>query len=250
MVNHNDGTRNPGHLGGNAKPVTGWTKTHSWMFLVIVTASLVIIGFQNRYHYFPAQVSGHTYRVDKLFGTLQQFDGDKGWVRADLPRDLLSEASTAPRLAAPPLGEPPAGAATTPRPPGTVPRLPKVSPDPPTPEIPNRVSPPAEPPAEPPRLERTTPAVPMVPTPPPPKEPGREDHLRVFKETFEDFGEEEFKLAHDDLYPDWKKHVNPGGTWPEFLEVYREFVQWWIDSGTPAEAGFKLWKKFLTTKGR
>ncbi len=236
MVNHSDGTRSPGHLGGNAKPVTGWTKTHSWMFLVIVTVSLAMIGFQNRYHYFAPQGSGNTYRVDKLFGTLQQFDGDRGWVRAELARDLPPEEPVKPRAAAPRIDEPPIGAGMTTQSPGTTPKpdpVRVVEPDLPKPVIPNTGSPRPVPPADPPSR---------------PKEPSREEKLQIFKDTFEDFGEEEFKLAHDDLYPDWKKNVNPSGTWPQFLEVYREFVQWWIDSGAPAEAGVKLWKTFLETK--
>ncbi|MEW6350488.1 MAG: hypothetical protein AB1646_15600 [Thermodesulfobacteriota bacterium] len=246
MGNHNDGTRNLGHLGGNGKPVTGWTKIHSWMFLVIVTASLAIIGFQNRYHYFAPQGSGNTYRVDKLFGTLQQFDGDRGWVKADLIRDLSPEEPTRPRTAAPPLSESAVGTPGTPALPGTPPRLPRVDLDVPKRGIPSPEAPPVEPPG---RVSVQAPPAPVVPTPSPRKEAGRAENLRVFKETFDDFGDEEFKLAHDDLYPAWKKNINPAGTWREFLGVYREFVQWWMDSGAPNEPGFKLWEKFIETKG-
>ena len=50
------------------------------------------------------------------------------------------------------------------------------------------------------------------------KEPSKEtaelsekEKLDEFKKTFPDFGKDEFQLANDDLYPDWKKRVSPDG---------------------------------------
>jgi hypothetical protein len=83
-----------------------------------------------------------------------------------------------------------------------------------------------------------------------PRPMGREERLQAFKQLFPDYGEEEFQLANDDLFPDWKKKVSAKGTWPEFLAVYGEFIQWWVDSGSPPEPGFKLWENFLTRKSR
>ena len=70
----------------------------------------------------------------------------------------------------------------------------------------------------------------------------------AFSKSFPDYGEEEFQLANDDLYPDWKRTYAPDGTWLEFLKVYGEFIEWWTDAGSPPEPGFKLWKDFLGTR--
>ncbi|MBI4964178.1 MAG: hypothetical protein HY913_12940 [Desulfomonile tiedjei] len=72
-----------------------------------------------------------------------------------------------------------------------------------------------------------------------------EDRFKTFNRAFPDFGKEEFHLANDDLYPDFIKNVSAGGTWTEFLAVYKEFVEWWIDQGSPRESGIKLWEDFL-----
>ena len=77
-----------------------------------------------------------------------------------------------------------------------------------------------------------------------------DERVKLFQKAFPGFGKEEFQLANDDLYPDWKKNIAPNGTWPEFLGVYREFVQWWTDQGSPPETGSKLWKDFLTSRGK
>ena len=76
-------------------------------------------------------------------------------------------------------------------------------------------------------------------------EMGKEERLKNFKKAFPDFGHDVFQLASDDLYPDWKKIVAPNGTWPEFIPVFKDFMQWWNDAGSPSEPGFKLWKEFL-----
>ena len=77
-----------------------------------------------------------------------------------------------------------------------------------------------------------------------------EERFKAFKKTFPDFGTDEFQLANDDLYPDWKKGASPNGTWGEFLGVYKDFVQWWLDHGQPREAGTTLWKQFLASRNR
>jgi anti-sigma factor RsiW len=77
------------------------------------------------------------------------------------------------------------------------------------------------------------------------QEVGRAERLKSFQEMFPEFGEEEFALANDDLYPDWKKHVSPDGTWLQFLAVYKDFVQWWEKGGARSEPGFRLWKEFV-----
>ena len=61
-----------------------------------------------------------------------------------------------------------------------------------------------------------------------------DEKVKVFQKAFAGFGNDEFQLANDDLYPDWKKGASPNGTWAEFLGVYRDFVQWWLDQGCPA----------------
>ena len=59
------------------------------------------------------------------------------------------------------------------------------------------------------------------------------------------FGKEQFQLANDDLYPDWKKNIAPNGTWPEFLGVYRDFVQWWTDQGSPPRSRLEALEGFF-----
>jgi hypothetical protein len=112
---------------------------------------------------------------------------------------------------------------------------------------------------EPPKEERRPAAVPKETTPahvepsPQPRTQAplsKEDSFKIFQKTFPDYGEDEFQLAYDDLYPDWKKNIEPAGTWEEFLDVYRDFIKWWTDSGTPQESGMKLWKDYLAARGR
>jgi hypothetical protein len=96
------------------------------------------------------------------------------------------------------------------------------------------------------------PAAQPVPQPAAAEKPklSRDDRLKVFLKTFPEYGEEEFQLANDDLYPDWVKKVGPAGSWEDFLKVYQQFVQWWVDSGSPAESGSKLWQNFMASQGR
>lgn len=71
-----------------------------------------------------------------------------------------------------------------------------------------------------------------------------------FLEMFPDYGKEEFELAYEELFPDWRSTWKPGGAWHEFLNTYKEFVEWWWERGSPREPGMELWKKFRASKGR
>jgi hypothetical protein len=75
-----------------------------------------------------------------------------------------------------------------------------------------------------------------------------EEKYRAFREAFPEFGKEEFELADDDLYPDWKKNHAPDATWDDFMKVYKEFIEWWTDRGSPNESGLKSWKEFLAQR--
>ena len=226
---------------------SGWTSLHSWIFLVIVAVGLAAIVLQNRYHYLAPPGAGKAYRIDKLFGSMQEFDPSMGWISAQLQATYPAQAST--RMEPPPMLPSPR---VTPPPPDTEPEaVPEVSQESTaepreTPAL-ERVSPPPiaevpipSEPVQPPTVE-TTPQV-------PPKPMGKEQRLQAFKAEFPDYGEEEFELANDDLFPNWKEKFSPTGTWEEFLPIYREFVQWWIDSGSPPESGTKLWNDFVATK--
>ncbi len=221
----------------------GWTALHSWIFLAIVAVGLVLMVLQNRYHYLSPLGLGKAYRIDKLFGSIQEFDPSDGWIAARLmgapqpqpsgmvPPPGMGSQAVPMHMPAPRPGEAPSpmvGAPSEQPPPG-----PAVA----------RTESPA------PREPRETQPKPTVrEAPPRPKEMSREERLELFLKTFPDYGEEEFQLASDDLYPDWKKAVGPQGTWREFLQVYKEFVEWWVNAGSPAEPGAKLWKDFMASK--
>ena len=226
----NDNSRNTGSRDqGN---VSGWTSLHSWIFLAIVILAVLVMGFQNRYHYLSPLGLGKAYRIDKLFGGIQEYDPSKGWIVAQLqsiqpPVSMSSSAPEASHVV------PMKGTPSTP--PGTV-------------GVGTAQAPEAK------EEEAETPAVTKEA---PPKTVGRgkespemslDERVKQFQKAFPGFGKEEFQLANDDLYPDWKKNISPNGTWPEFLGVYKEFVQWWSDQGSPPEAGLKLWKNFLASR--
>jgi len=220
---------------GDPRSVSGWTSFHSWIFLAIVILAVLVMGLQNRYHYLSPLGLGKAYRIDKLFGGIQEYDPSKGWIVAQLqqiqPPMSMSGPPPEPSQAVP-MRMP----GTLPTPPGTVGVGTAQAPEP---------------------QEEATP--PVITKETPPKAAGRgkesaemslDDRVRLFKKAFPDFGKEEFQLANDDLYPDWKKNAAPNGTWTEFLGVYRDFVQWWTDQGSPQEAGSKLWKDFLTSRSK
>jgi hypothetical protein len=227
----NDDVRSTGSRDQMA--VSGWTSLHSWIFLAIVLIAVLVIGIQNRYHYLSPLGLGKAYRIDKLFGGIQEYEPSSGWIVAQLqpiqPMPGASpEASQAVPMRMPAMVPPPQGTAGlgTPQP------------------------------REPQEEETSPPPAVSKETPPKATSQGKEaaemsldERAKLFKKAFPDFGKEEFQLANDDLYPDWKRTVAPNGTWSEFLGVYKEFVQWWTDQGSPQEAGSKLWKDFLASRG-
>ncbi|MDQ7783016.1 MAG: hypothetical protein RDU20_09065, partial [Desulfomonilaceae bacterium] len=81
IVNDND-ARRPETAA--QRPVSGWTSLHSWIFLAVVAVGLLLIGIQNRYHYLSPLGLGKAYRIDKLFGGIQEFDPTRGWIKAEL----------------------------------------------------------------------------------------------------------------------------------------------------------------------
>lgn len=220
----------------------GWSGMHSWIFLAIVAIGFLVIGIQNRYHYLSPLGLGKAYRIDKLFGGIQEYDPDQGWVLARLQS-----------------GPPPTmSMMSPPQPPGpSVPmQVPGTMPPPSVSMLPEPAQPPLTPPAEKPapsptvvtkKLPSESPATPK-PVAAEPRELSQAERMQAFTKEFPDFGKEEFALANDDLYPHWKKSVAPKGTWPEFLKVYGDFVKWWNDQGQPPEPGFKLWRDYLATR--
>ena len=210
---------------GPGQPV-GWTRLHSWIFLIIVALGVLLIGLQNRYHYLSPLGLGKAYRIDKLFGGIQEYDASGGWIKAQLQQ---APPASMPMMEPPQMGPPPGAMMQRPMPgPG---EMRKEEPS---------VAVGAKEPAP----------VAVSPDVSRPKEETKEDRFKAFQKQFPDFGPEEFQLANDDLFPHWKKQAAPNGTWTDFLGVYREFIQWWNESGSPPEPGFKLWKDFLASKGR
>jgi hypothetical protein len=216
------------------RAVSGWTSLHSWIFLAIVLIAVLVIGMQNRYHYLSPLGLGKAYRIDKLFGGIQEYDPSRGWIVAQLqPLQQPMPGASPETSQAVPMRMP----GTVPSPPGTVGL--------------GTSQPPES------QEEETSPPAVTKETPPKTATRGKEtiemsldERAKLFKKAFPDFGKEEFQLANDDLYPDWKKSVAPNGTWPEFLGTYRDFVQWWTDQGSPQETGSKLWKDFLASRGK
>lgn len=209
--------------------VSGWTGLHSWIFLLIVVLGVLVITVQNRYHFLSPLGLGKAYRIDKLFGGIQEFDPNKGWVTAQLQIAQSQMSMPEPQQGSRPV--PMSGMAPT-EPSESMPqqaRTPKEEPK-------------VEKPAPPPPSVRTT-------TPKPAEEMSPEERYKAFQKVFPGFGKEEFQLANDDLYPDWKDNHSTNGTWPEFLKVYKDFIQWWSDMGSPQdESGTKLWNDYLAAK--
>lgn len=234
----NDEPRRPQSSG--QKPAGGWTTLHSWIFLVIVAIGLFVIAVQNRYHYLSPVGLGKAYRIDKLFGGIQEFEPSQGWIKAEL--QLIPPLSMAE----------PQGSQVVPMhmpgivQPGTVPQG-AYSPEPSI----NMPSVGKEDVSQ--QKESKAPSVAAQQQKPKDTVPEltSEEKFSAFKRVFPNFGKDEFLLANDDLYPDWKKNIAPNGTWNDFLNTYREFIQWWDEAGSPAESGVKLWKEFLaSTKKR
>ncbi len=219
---------------GQTRSGYGWTTLHSWIFLGIVAVGLLLIGAQNRYHYLSPFGLGKAYRIDKLFGGIQEFEPNKGWVSAQLvtgppPHMAMNETSAVP--ARPPVQPPPA--MNAPSAPAE-----QEAPSPAKANAPAYVEKDAQMPE----------VTPMPAVKPKPKELTQEERFKMFQQEFPEYGKEEFQLATDDLYPDWKKNVASNGTWNEFLNTYKDFIQWWTDNGSPPEPGLKLWKDFTADK--
>jgi len=205
---------------GSVQPV-GWTGLHSWIFLIIVALGVLVIGLQNRYHYLSPLGLGKAYRIDRLFGGIQEYDASHGWIKAMLQQ-----------------GPPPSMSMMEP-PPGSMMQ-------PPTPSVGEMRK--EEPPVT--SAAKEPAPVPASPEVSQTKEETKEERFKAFQKQFPDFGPEEFQLANDDLFPHWKKQASPNGTWMDFLGAYRDFIKWWNEKGSPPEPGFKLWKDFLASKDR
>jgi len=244
MIVEDSDVRRPEKKG--PRQTSGWTSLHSWVFLAIVAAGLLVIAVQNRYHYLSPLGLGKAYRIDKVFGGIQEFDASGGWIKAQLqaqPPMSMLQAPGGPQMGAQP------APSLAPSMPGGMPGMLG-----PSPAISERMVPGAE------ALDKESPPAIGSPkeTAPPtaapaaarPKEESKEERLKAFQKHFPDFGAEEFQLANDDLYPHWKQSVAPNGTWNDFLVAYGEFIEWWNDKGSPPEPGFKLWKDFVAARGR
>jgi len=236
--------RRPGSRAGNTG-TPGWTSLHSWVFLAIVAIGLLLVVFENRHHYLNPQGLGKAYRIDKLFGGLQEFDPQMGWISARLVGPPPSHAAAAADPSALPTQAVPMNMPAS-RPAEALPSQPGAGLE----DLSSRSGAEKKEVASSTPTGRETPAVqpaPSAPQPPPVEEKPtmtREERLKSFVAVYPDYGEEEFQLASDDLFPEWKKSV-PDGNWQNFLKVYGEFIQWWTDAGSPPEPGFKLWKDFM-----
>jgi hypothetical protein len=209
-----------------------------------------VVGLQNRYHYLSPLGLGKAYRIDKLFGGIQEFDPARGWVKAQLDIAVPPQAAVMmPPAGLPPSQSPPISL------PGSIPQMsPTVESAPGEASLDRREEVTSPAPRERPADIGSSTKVATPPSQPGATTGGRElteaERFAAFRNVFPDFGKDEFQLANDDLYPDWKKNLKPSGTWPEFLIEYQGFIQWWADSGSPPEPGFKLWKDYLKARRR
>ena len=242
--------------------VPGWTKIHSWIFVILVAAGLALIAFQNRYHYIMPDTTGKAFRISKLTGAVQEYDPSVGWMSAQISGNAPIGSSPTSNDQEPTVSEPSAVPMTVP--PGTRPETvptqgsnltentssqPNTSAKTEEPSSgsvsENTVSSqPGSQPSTSVQTERTS--RPSQPTSSAPL--SREEKYRTFKEAFPDYGEPEFELASEDLFPEWRQRVAPNGTWQQFLSVYKEFIDWWTAQGQPQESGMKLWQKFLASR--
>lgn len=245
MIVHESPEHRPESRFPGARP--GWTSLHSWIFLAIVAVGLAVVGIQNRYHYLSPLGLGKAYRIDKLFGGIQEFDPAKGWIKAQL--QTIPPPPPMSMMEPPAMQSTPAGVAEMP---SLIPKRPvdSLPGGPPSVSLGTTPKAPPAPPMTASEPANTTPTVSLPPAARPQPEPEStpEQRWAAFKREFPDYGKDEFQLANDDLYPDWKKNHAPDGTWRDFLEVYKDFVQWWQDNGSPPEPGFKLWKDFMASR--
>jgi hypothetical protein len=242
MVLQNDSERKLEQSNGSMPG--GWTVVHSWIFLAIVAVGFTVIAWQNRYHYLSPLGLGKAYRIDKLFGGIQEFDPATGWVTAQLqtllPQQAMSMMEPPPSLSQAVPMNMPGSVRQAGTPEAQVSGAPELRRDEPFVQDRDREIAKTQVAAQPPPISSTQNI---------PSEMGKEEKLMFFQKLFPEFGQDEFQLANDDLYPDWKNRIAPNGNWNQFLAVYKNFVQWWNDSGSPPEPGLKLWKDFLASGG-
>lgn len=235
MTSTDNSVRRPEPSSGQ-RPPQGWTVVHSWVFLAIIAVGLTLIVLENRWHYLSPLGLGKAYRIDRLFGSIQEFDPSGGWIVAQIePAMAPSGGPPEPSTLPVPMQMP--GMRT----PETMPPQPRVPTETFTPPS-REEAPPTAPRTKEAPLDERRPTVETLPG------DGREQRWKSFSATFPDYGEEEFQLANDDLFPDWKKKIAPKGTWYKFLKVYGEFIEWWTAAGSPPEPGLKLWQDFLATQ--
>jgi hypothetical protein len=233
------------------KSCSSWSTLHSWVFLSIIALGFLVLGMQNRYHYLSPAGLGKAYRIDKIFGGIQEFEPAKGWVVAQLQpvaplhgMSMLEPSSGGPQV---PQVNPMNVPASAPAP-ATLDKEPEIAPI--GAAIPKEqkssssilkenISSSGG------SISETVSAVKPVE-----EKLSKEQMFQLFHNTFPDFGEDEFQLANDDLFPDWKKRIAPNGTWGDFLVTYKDFIRWWNDAGNPAESGVKLWQEYLAARGR
>jgi hypothetical protein len=233
------------------KTGSSWTKLHSWVFLSIIALGFLVLGMQNRYHYLSPAGLGKAYRIDKIFGGIQEFEPTRGWIVAQLlpvapphAMSMLEPSSAGPQV---PQVNPMNVPASAPVP-VAMDREPEIAPIGAAilKEQKSSSSILKE------NLPSSSASVPQTVTAVKPLEEklSKEQRFQLFHNTFPDFGEDEFQLASDDLFPDWKKRIAPNGTWADFLVTYKDFIRWWNDAGNPAESGVKLWQEYLAARGR
>jgi hypothetical protein len=240
MIVEDTGVRRP--ESNRTRPAGGWTALHSWIFLGIVAFGLLVIGLQNRYHYLSPLGLGKAYRIDKLFGAIQEFDPAQGWVKAQIPGPVANiSINPSVNLS---MAEPQGGKSAPMQMPGMMNQPAGASEPMPRPGA-AKANAPAYAEKEPEPDVVSTPAVREKPQPA--KELSKEERLKAFHKQFPEYGEEEFQLANDDLYPNWKKKQADGGDWQEFLNLYGDFIKWWTDKGSPAYSP-KLWDEFLAER--
>ena len=253
-VNQNEPLRE--QLKSVPQVVPGWTKIHSWIFVILVVVGLALIAFQNRYHYIVSD-TGKVLRFSKLTGAVQEYDSSVGWMSSQISANASLGQQLKSNEPEPASSEPSAVPMTTL--PGTKPETVPTQETKPTEQQPT----PSEITEEPVSgvdTEKTVSAQPESQQPAPvqpetttqPAEPAaplsREEKYKAFVQAFPDYGEPEFELASEDLFPDWRQKVAPDGTWQQFLVVYQQFIDWWNAQGQPQVSGAQLWQDFLTSR--
>lgn len=235
MADERDRGLNPG-----SATRQGWSSLHSWVFIVIVALGFVVTGYFNRYEYLG---SGHkAYRVSKITGAIQEYDPYQGWSRAQF-QGASSDMAASVQPTQP--MTPPPSSVETPSQPQTPVEQDLVAEEDQAPE-PEPVADLEQEPEN--ALSQSPEATESTEPESDYREPDMsvEDRYKAFLQLNPGYGEEEFKLANETLFPHWKQNLNPDGNFVQFLSMYKKFTQWWIDAGSPRAPGFQLWKRFLT----